>query len=263
MHTCTWEEHLETLGELLHRLQIYNLTVRPTKCVFGSAEVDFVGHKLSLGIIGLQEDNINKIRDAPRPTTKKQVRSFLGLTGYYRDFVPNYATLAYPLTSLTKKGQPNRVKWGKDQDEAYDALKRAITTRPILHIPNMHRSFILRTDASDVGLGAALLQEDNKGILHPVAFASKKLMDRETRYSTIEKECLAIVWAIRKFELYLYGRTFTLQTDHQPLRYINTARFVSARIMRWAMFLQSYNFTVQSITGENNVEADFLSRLCC
>ena len=195
-----------------------------------------------------EEVNSGEHRSFPafhsRPTTKSQVRRFLGLTGYHRD-VPNYATLAYPLTSVTKRGQPDRVKWGKEQEEAYDALKRAITTRPILHKPNMQKSFVLRAHASDVGLGVTLLQEDNRGILHPVAFASRNFFEREINYSTIEKQCLAIVWAVKRFKHYLYGKLFVLQTDQQPLKHLTTVRFVSARITRWAMFLQNYSFSGQ------------------
>ena len=119
---------------------------------------------------------------------------------------------------------------------------------------------MLRTDASDVGLGAVLMQEFDDG-LFPVAYASKKLLPREQAYSTMEKECLAIVWAVRKFMVYLYGNPFVLQTDHQPLVYLNRTKFVNDRIMRWAMFLQSYRIKIMAIKGSDNVGADFLSRV--
>jgi hypothetical protein len=124
----------------------------------------------------------------------------------------------------------------------------------------MNKRFILRTDASDRGLGAALFQEHSNQ-LFPIAFASKKLTDREIRYSTIEKESMAIIWGIRKFSLYLHSTRFILQTDHSPLQYLNAAKFNSPRIMRWALALQSYTFDVQYIKGSENVGADFLSRI--
>jgi hypothetical protein len=127
-------------------------------------------------------------------------------------------------------------------------------------LPDTEDVFILRTDASDIGLGATLLQEkDSK--LFPVAFASRKLLDREKRYSLMERECLGIVWRIKKFAMYLYGKEFILQTDHRPLQFLNASKFESPRIMRWALTLQSYVFRVEHIKGKDNVGADFLSRI--
>jgi hypothetical protein len=130
----------------------------------------------------------------------------------------------------------------------------------VLRLPDPDKRFILRTDASDDGLGAVLMQEHD-GKLHPVSYASKKLSGPERNYSTMEKECLAIIWGIRKFERYLQGVTFTLQTDHKPLTYLRSAKFVNSRIMRWAMYLQNFDMRVESIKGEDNIGADFLSRI--
>ena len=118
----------------------------------------------------------------------------------------------------------------------------------------------MRTDASDAGIGTILLQEHD-GTLYPVSFASKKLTDREKNYSTMEKECLAVVWGVRRFMLYLYGQEFVLQTDHEPLLYINKAKLLNGRIMRWAMFLQNYRIKIESIKGRDNIGADYLSRV--
>ncbi|GFR68167.1 zinc finger protein [Elysia marginata] len=124
----------------------------------------------------------------------------------------------------------------------------------------MDKRFILRTDASGRGLGAALMQESD-GMLYPVAYASKKLTDRERKYSVIEREALAIVWGVKKFSLYLYGTKFTLQTGYGPLQFLKAAKFESPRIMRWALALQAYNFNVQYIKVSENVGADYLSRI--
>ena len=260
VHTETWQEHRGVLAELFRRMDAANITARPTKCVIGAAEVEFVGHWLGRGAVSVQDDNVEKIRSAPKPKTKKEVRSFLGLVGYYHDFIPNFAAIAAPLSDLTKKGQPNHVRWGEPQEKAYDSLKQAIICKPILQLPDLSKGFVLRTDASDVGIGAALLQEVGEKFF-PVAFASKKLLPREQRYSAIEKECLAIVWAVKKFSLYLYGRQFVLQTDHHPLQYLNAAKFECPRVMRWVLCLQSYCFKVEHIKGSDNVGADFLSRV--
>jgi hypothetical protein len=260
VHTATWERHLAVVRELFERIRKAGMTIRPTKCEIGFQNLDFVGHEIGRGEIGLQEGNVRKIQEAPRPETKKQVRSFLGLTGYYREYIPNYSAIAVPLTDLTKKGNPNKVEWGVAHEKAYNTLKQLLTSKPVLKLADLDKPFVLRTDASDVGIGAVLLQEHD-GDVFPVAYASKKLLPRERAYSTMEKECLALVWAVKKFEVYVYGQSFTIQTDHQPLVYLNRSKLSNERIMRWAMFLQSYRIRIEAIKGSQNVGADYLSRV--
>ena len=204
---------------------------------------------------------MEKIKEARRPTTKREVRAFIGLTKYYRECIPNYAAKAAALTDLTRKGQPSKIQWEEAQERAYNTLKSELTSEPILRLPDQTKSFTLRTDASNVGIGTVLLQ-DHDGKLSPVSFPRRKLTSRERKYSTIEGECLAIVWAIRKFLVFLYGKEFTLQTDHQPLVYLNKVKFLNDRIMRWTMFLQNYRMKIESIKGSENVGADYLSRVC-
>ncbi|GFO36119.1 Zinc finger protein [Plakobranchus ocellatus] len=200
IHTDTWEAHVKTLSELFKRLQEANFTVRPVKCMLGSRTVDFLGHSLGRGAIGLQDESVEKVRNAPRPKTKREVRAFLGLVCYYKEFVPNFAAVSAPLSDLVRKGQPNIVNWGDSQERAYNSLKVAVTSKPVLQLPDVNKRFVLRTDASDRGLGAALMQE-NEGTLFPVAYASKRLTDRERKYSVTEREALAIVWGVKKFSL--------------------------------------------------------------
>ena len=149
----------------------------------------------------------------PKSTTKKEIRFLLGLVGYYQPFISNFAAIAAPLSDLTRKGQPNKVVWGEPQERAYAALKKAVSSKPIPMLPDVNKEFVLRTDASDIGLGATLLQ-NRDGHIFPVAYASRKLLDREKRYSVVERECLGIVWGKKKFALYLYFyvKQFTLQT---------------------------------------------------
>ncbi len=203
---------------------------------------------------------LDQIGEAPRPKTKQQVRSFLGLAGYYRKFIPNFAEIAVPITDLTKKGQPNVVRWGDAQERAFQLLKQMLTQAPILRLPDLNRQFIVQADASDTGVGAVLLQEYDDGKF-PVAYVSKKLLPRERRYSVIERECLALVYAVRKFNKYLYGKEFVLQTDHQPLAHICRFKAENSRIMRWALYLQTYQFRIEAIKGKDNVGADYMSRL--
>ncbi|GFO45342.1 reverse transcriptase [Plakobranchus ocellatus] len=178
IHTETWEAHVKTLSELFKRLQEANFTVRSVKCLLGSRTVNFLGHSLGRGAIGLQDENVEKVRNAPKPKKKREVRAFLGLVGYYKEFVPNFAAVSAPLSDLVSKGQPNIVNWGDSQERAYNSLNVAVMSKPVLQLPDVNKKFVLRTDACNRGLGAALMQE-NEGTLFPVAYASKKLTDME------------------------------------------------------------------------------------
>jgi len=258
-HTRGWDEHLTSLRHFLERVRAANLALKPSKCFVGFTSLIFLGHKVTQGGLSPADDLICKIKQVAAPTTKKQLRSFLGLVGYYRMFVPNFAAIAVPLTDLTKKGSPNILVWTNIQDQAFHTLKEAVSNPPVLRLPDVSKPFILQTDASSEGVGAILLQEEN-GIKHPVAFASKKLLPRERNFSTIEREALAIVWGVQKFEYYLLGNHFLLESDHHPLQYLHQAKFQSGRLMRWALALQPYRFTVRAIKGSDNVGADFMSR---
>lgn len=260
VHTIDWNAHINTLDKLFQRMAGVTITARPSKTLLGSATIEFLGQRISVGRVSVDAEKLDKVKCAPRPQTKKQLRSFLGLTGYYRNYIPNYAAIAVPLTDLTRKGLPNNIHWGESQEKAYNTLKNALVQKPILRLPDLQKAFTLRTDASDYGIGAVLLQEED-GHLFPVSYASKKLSDRERLYATVEKECFAIVWAVKRFMIYLYGKEFTLQTDHQPLAYLNKSKFTNNRIMRWAMYLQNYKFKIEFIKGVENVGADYLSRI--
>ena len=178
------------------------------------------------------------------------MKSFLGLAGFYRRFIPSFSSIASPLTDLTKKDRPNSIKDCQDKHEkAFQTLKTRLTSSPILRLPVFRDEipFVLRTDTSDVGVGAVLLQEfEGEGRL-PIVYASKKLLPREKNYSTIEKECLGIIWGIEKFRRYLYGVEFLLETDHKPMSYLQTANVLNPRIMHWLMRLQPYRFRIVAI----------------
>ena len=259
VHTANWEEHLVVLGQAFHRIRDAHLTVKPSKCAFGYDTIDFVGHRVGQSVLQALPDKVEKILKVEVPQTKKQVRAFLGLAGYYRKFVPDYAAIAVPLTDLTKKGAQNQVVWSDVLQRSFEALKRCLSTAPVLQLPDWDKTFIVRTDASNRGLGAVLLQ-DVEGEPRPVAYISRKLLKREENYSAIEKECLGIVWAVERFQPYLYGREFVLQTDHKPLTYMDKAKLTNARVMRWALALQPFRYRLQSIRGRDNVGADLLSR---
>ena len=258
-HTVSWSDHPAMLRQFFTRVREANLALKPSKCFIGYRSLTFLGHKLGPGSLEPNEDLVSKIRQTPSPTNKKQLRSFLGLVGYYRAFVPNFAAIAAPLTDLTKKGAPDKLVWTEVQEQAFQTLKQHVCVQPVLRLPDVSKPFVLQTDASAEGLGAILLQEVD-GVKHPVAYASKRLLPRERNYSTIEREAFAIIWGIQKFQRYLLGTHFLLETDHHPLQYLDTAKFQSSRIMRWSWLLQPFRFTVRAIKGTENVGADFLSR---
>lgn len=260
IHTETWNRHVEVLRQLLQRLRYAKLTIRPTKCTIAVSQVGFLGHIIGNGVVQPSPEKVISIQNCKRPNTKKQVRSFIGLVSYYRKFIPNCSTVAAPLTDLTKKGKPTRVRWDQEQENAFQTLIELLSKSPILCLPDFDKGFIVRTDASDIGIGAVLLQE-HQNYKFPVCYASKKLLDRERAYSVIEKECLAVVWAVQKFQSYLYGTHFMLETDHEPLTYLNKAKCANARLMRWALALQPFKMSIQGIKGKDNAGADFLSRM--
>ena len=187
------------------------------------------------------------------------MRSFLGLVGYYRDHIPAFAKISAPLTDLLKKGKAKHIQWSEAQERAYYLLKENLLQKPVLKLPDMSKPFVLGTDTSGVGVAAVLLQENDEK-LYPVGYASKKLNLTEARYPIIEKECLAVVWGIKRFKLYLVGRRFMLQTDHKPLKYPKDVAHQNDRVFRWAVAVQEYSFRVEDIPGKENVGADFLSR---
>ncbi len=175
----------------LHRA---GLTANPRKCHLGLSEAKYLqSFQVERGLIKPQEKKVEAVRSSPKLSTKSQVRAFLGLAGYYRGFIPNFSSLAAPLTDLTRKGQPEMVCWKPEAEEAFRNVKTALTSEPVLRAPDFSCPFLLLTDASDTGLGAVLsqVQESEE---HPVLYISRKLTPAEKNYATVEKEALAIKW---------------------------------------------------------------------
>ena len=260
IHSATLEEHLRLLEVVFSRLHSFNMTVKPSKCKIAVTEVEFLGHIVGNNYCRCQDDKIRKIKEAPRPVTKKQVRAFLGLTNYYRNFIPHFAVIAQPLYDTVKKNAPSSIPWGNEQEKSFVTLKNMLCKEPILQLPDASKQFILRTDASQDGVGAVLMQESEGGIF-PVAYHSRKLKAAEKNYSTVEKELLAVVDGIKKYYYYLFGAQFILETDHMPLTSIGTTKTANARLTRWALYLQQFNFLIKYIKGSDNVGADLMSRL--
>ncbi|KAJ8277939.1 hypothetical protein GJAV_G00081910 [Gymnothorax javanicus] len=259
IYSATWEEHLEHLRTVLDRLHSAGLTVNPSKCVFAAAETEYLGHVIGNGVIQPQVNKIQAIESCPLPQTRKQLKSFLGMAGFYHRFIPRFSARAALLTDLTGSRCPNQIQWTEESVAAFHDIQQSLSKKPVLYSPNFDEHFILQTDASDRGLGAVLLQgpQDNR---HPVAYISRKLFPREVRYSTVEKEALAIKWALDSFRYYLLGREFTLETDHKALQWMERMKDTNGRITRWYLALQPFCFSIQHIPGRDNLTADYLSR---
>jgi len=259
IYADTWEDHVNAVKSVLQRLREFNLTAQPSKCKIGLDSLEYLGYHLSGEDLRPQAPKLRAIQEISPPTSKKQLRSFLGLVSFYRKFVPNLATISAPLTDMLKKNCREPLVFSSEQIESFNSVKRSLTKDPVLRIPDLNSCFVLRTDASNVGVGAVLLQYfDNEPF--PISYASRKLSDTEKRYSVIERECLAIMFGISKFKQYLIGKEFILEVDHRPLVYLNKFKGSNDRLMRWALSLQSYKFRIVYIRGAENVGADCLSR---
>ena len=176
------------MGTILEKLQDFGLTAKMPKCQWAMAECTYLGHVVGGGQVKLEVNKLEAVKIIPIPTTKKEVWSFLGLTRYYRHFVKDYASMTVLLTNLTRKEYPEVVVWTEECDKAFNALKNVLTPTLVLTSPDFERRFILQTNASNYGVSAVLSQTDAKGLDHPVAYFSHKLLDREQKYPTIEKE---------------------------------------------------------------------------
>ena len=249
--------HIRDLQEVLGRLQQAGFTLRGSKCAFGKSTVSHLGFQYSPSGVTPSAERIQAVANWPVPTRVKQLRSFLGLVNFYRRFVHNFAEIASPLTKLTCDKVP--YTWTTKHQQAFDALRHALISPPVLDYPKQSDQFVLTTDASDVSLGAIL--STKRGTV--VEFASRELSMAEKKYITTEKECLAIVWAVRKLRHFLQGAPFILETDHRPLLWLESAKSSHARsqrLERWSLELRAYEFQVVHRPGTSNVQADALSR---
>ena len=244
IHSETWEDHLEHISAVLMALREAGLTAKLRKCQFAKAECVYLGHRVGQGKIVPEQSKIDAVQRFPVPTTKKHVRVFLGLAGYYRKFIQNFSEITAPLSDLVKRNRPNQIQWNEKLDQAFKKVKELLCKKPVLRSPDFQRPFLLQTDASEQGIGVVLSQREEDGTDYPVAYFSKKLLPREQRYSTVEKECLAIRLGVQAFRVYLLGRPFQIQTDHRSLEWLDRLKTDNARLARWSLALQPYQFSV-------------------
>ena len=243
----TVDEHLERLVRVLGRLRSAGLKLKPEKCSLMQRSVSFLGHVVSGEGIATDPKKIETVTEWPVPNSVKEVRSFLGLTGYYRRFVKGYASIAAPLHALTQKGRI--FEWTEETQEAFETLRKALTMPPILAMPDDSGEFVLDTDASDQSIGAVLSQIQG-GTEKVIAYASRSLDKREINYCITRKELLAIVFSLKYFKQYLMGRHFKIRTDHAPLTLLRRTPDPIGQQARWLEIMEE--FTSKSSTGQDS-----------
>lgn len=259
IYSDTWEEHLARIKRLFDRLSEACLTVNLAKCDFAKATVTYLGKVVGQGTVCAVEAKVSAITKYPVPTTKKELQRFLGLVGYYRSFCKNFSTVVAPLTDLLK-GKARYV-WSDVCQQAFGNVKSVLSSPPVLAAPCMVRPFQLHVDASDVGTGAVLFQADGSGVDRPVSFYSKKFNSFQLNYSVIEKETLALIWALQHFDVYVGSSVpLVVYTDHNPITFLHSVCCPNRRLMRWMLYLQAYCLDIRHIKGSDNVVADALSR---
>lgn len=257
VYSRSMDEHKEHLRAVFQACDQANLRLKYSKCSFGQRSVEYLGHIVSDQGLSPTDRNVNKILTMPAPRNVEGVRSFLGLSGYYRRFVPQYAHILSPVSSLLKKDA--KFEWGPCQQKAFDAIKEIMINPPLLSFPDRAQIQVLTTDASGVGIGAILSQSPdgtpNKETV--IAYESRVLRDAETRYSSVHQEALAVCWAVEKFRHYLSGRSFILRTDSAAVSFVLNSTKPS-KLQRWSAMLMEYDFEVKHQPGKQN-PADALS----
>ena len=253
------KEHRDHLRSVLCTLRENKLYAKKSKCLFGAYEVEFLGHVINAEGVRADESKLKVVQDWPVPKTVPQLQSFLGMVTYFQRFIKNFAVITQPLTDLLRKNV--KYEWGTSQQEAFDKLKLMLVSPPVLRIFDPDLPVVVETDASDLAIGAVLLQGSHKDVRQPVAFVSRKLTAPELNYPVQEKEMLAIVHSLKKWRHYLQGRPFKVITDHKSLVHWRSAKDPTRRLARWFDLLSEYDFEILYGPGESNLAADALSRL--
>ena len=254
--------HDANLQAVLHRIQDAGLKLNTEKCLLRQTTLDFLGFRLSPNGLEPNDSHVSAILNAPAPVDAASLRSFLGLSAWYSKFMPNYASVVEPMRALLRKDTD--FTWTDAAQQSFEQVKGMIASGPALRLFDPNKRTVVSTDASDYGLGAVLTQMNKNGEEETVAFASRSLTDAEKKYSIVEKEALACVWAAEKWRVWLWGRKFLLRTDHQALTTLLTTKGnnrAGLRIARWSARLMEFDYDVQYRPGSQNNVADCLSRL--
>ncbi len=253
----TFLDHLKNLEQVFQRFRHYGLKLKPKKCELYQKEVEFLGRTVGPEGLRVGNNHIKAVQDWPRPTTTKHVQQFLGLVNYHRAFIKGYAQLAVPLYAITGK---NKFRWTDEQESAFLSIKEALSSPPLLALPNPHDPFILDTDASDAAIGAEVLQVQD-GQEKVIAYGSTSLSAEQRNYCTTRKELLAIIKFTRQYRHYLLGRKFLVRTDHSSLTWLLNFKYPQGQLARWIEELSHFDLEIQHRPGKKHGNADALSRL--
>jgi hypothetical protein len=251
IYSTSWTDHLRHLRIVFELLRHHRLFVKHSKCSFGVDAVAYLDHTISGAGVAMDPAKVQAIHDWPRPRFARAVRGFLGLAGYYRKFVHNYGSIAAPLTALLKK---DGFAWNSTAEEAFGALKAAVTSALVLTLPDFSKPFVVECDASTYGFGAVLLQDG-----HPVAFFSRPVAPRHRSLAAYERELIGLVLAVRHWRPYLWGRHFVVKTDHYSLKFLLDQRLATIPQHHWVGKLLGFDFTVEYKSGKTNTVADALT----
>jgi len=255
------EEHLQHLVAVFSAIRDANLQMRLSKCTFACDNITFLGHSISHNGIRPLHDKIASIRDFPVPCNANALRRFLGLAVYYQKFIKDFASTAACLHSLTSKKKT--WTWTAEHTVAFDKLRKALQSQPVLTHPDYNQPFLLKTDASDRGLGAVLTQIDPETKAERViAYASRILNDAERKYNVSERECLGIMWALEHWRTILFGHEIEITTDHHALTWLESNKQTHSKLFRWSLRISAFgNITIRYKSGKANADADALSRI--
>jgi len=255
---CDEVEGLQKLKRVLKTASEYGLELNLKKCQFMKRKIEFLGHIIENGEIRPSPEKTLAVQNFPEPKNAKQVQSFLGLTGYFRKFIPSYAVHARPLSDLLRKSTP--FCFGPEQKQAFQRLKEIISQKPVLHLYKQGAKLELYTDACKLGFGAILFQQSDDGNFHPIHYMSRKTSAVEEKYCSYELEVLAIVEALKKFRNYLMGTKFKIVTDCLAFTMTMNKKDLTAKIARWALFLDTFDYTIEHRPGNRMQHVDALSR---
>ena len=261
MHSQSFGDHILHLGKVLESCKERNARLKLKKCEFARSEIVYLGNLVSNSGVSPDPSKVQAIKNLKVPSGVKDVRSFLGVTNYYRQFIRDYASIANPLNCLLKKNV--KFEWGKEQQKAFDDLKSCLISAPILTYLDLSKELLVQTDASLSGIGCCLLQSID-GINHPVCYYSRSLKSHERNYSVGALEALAMVFAAKKLRHFVYDNAnVVVQTDHRSLQYIRTYKGSNSTVARWWLKLDDAfsKARIEYIRGSDNVIADSLSRL--
>lgn len=250
------------IKDILNRLRQAGLTLNTAKCHVATKSIKLFGFQIDQGKVTVDDDKVEIIKNYPRPTTKKKLRQFLGLTNYVRAHIRGYSEIACPLTELLANSKPDRLIWTDKQEGAFNTLRTALISKPVLRPADPAKPMIIYADASRSSLSFILMQDEDENTQnrYVVAYGSRKLLPREQKLPIVELELLAIVEALKKFHHWVYGREINVYTDHRPLAYLNSLSKHSPKLAKWNLMLQNYHIKTHYVPGKEQI-ADCLTRL--